>query len=188
MKTRAKELRRRIQQETGYRALFGSSSDCPPEVEESFLEHVLAFETAPRRTLHNLLTRLGIELPGPRELKDPELSQKLWQVIHALLQQSIVLGNTDHLSDRELYTLLWTETMHRLFVMCPRCTLQIDMTSSGSDNGMPVYLKYYASQAERELYSEMYPDFKMPDHEEPPARRDHLIPPVPPRSYPGRID
>ena len=41
---------------------------------------------------------------------------------------------------------------------------------------MPTYLKYYATEAQRELYSKIHPNFKMPEHVEPPRRRDHLIP------------
>ena len=136
------------------------------------------FDTCLKRTLIDLLGELGIELPRPKKLTDRELTVKLWEVIHALLGQSIVLGNTDHLSDRELYTLLWNETLREEYVISPHYTLNVDMTKTGIDNGMPIYLKYYASEEQRRMYSDVYPDFKMPEHVDPPRRRDHLIPDV----------
>jgi hypothetical protein len=135
------------------------------------------YETSPQ-TLVDLLEDLDIELPRPRKLTDRELTAKLWEVIHALLAQSIVLCNTDHLSDRELYTLLWNETLRKEYLILPRYALYIDMTRTGIDDGIPVYLQYYASEGQRQLYADIYPDFKMPDRVEPPRRRDHLIPDI----------
>src|SRR5262249_30967052 len=109
-------------------------------------------------------------------VRDAELTAKLWEVIYMLLRQSIVISNTDHLSDRELYTLLWNETLREEFVILPANTLHLDMTRTGIDDGMPIYLRYYASEEQREMYSELYPEFEMPPHVEPPPRRDHLIP------------
>jgi hypothetical protein len=181
MNKRIQQLRRKIREATGQNPVFGASHDCLPEVEEAFLENVLAYETSPKRTLLDVLGESGVELPRPKKLSDAELTAKLWEVIYTLLRQSIVIGNTDHLSDRELYTLLWNETFHKEFIISPNYTLHIDMTKTGIDDGMPVYLKYYASEAQRKLYSDAYPDFKMPEHVEPPRRRDHLIPDVPKR-------
>jgi hypothetical protein len=136
-------------------------------------------EMAPSLTLAEVLGDLAVELPSPARLKKRELMATLWKVIHALLAQSIVLCNTDHLSDLELYTLLWNETLREEFVICPYCTLHIDMTKTGTDDGIPIYLKYYASEEQRKVYRDFRPDFKMPEHVEPPKRRDHLIPDIP---------
>ena len=137
------------------------------------------FETSPKRTLIDLLAEANIDLPRPKKLTDQELTVKLWEIIHALLARWIVLGNTDHLTDRQFYIQLWNETLREEYVISPRHTLHIDMTKTGIDHGMPVYLKYYASEEQRRMYSEAYPDFEMPEHVDPPPRRDHLIPDVP---------
>ena len=55
------------------------------------------------------------------------------------------------------------------------------MTRACVDDGMPVYLKYYASEEQRHLYAQVYPDFEMPEHVDPLCRRDHLIPDDPPQ-------
>jgi hypothetical protein len=143
---------------------------------------VLTVDESPKRSLFDLLTKLHIQLPQPQKLTNRRLTAKLWEVIHVLLAQSIVLSNTDHLSDRELYTQLWTETLHKPFVISRHYTLYIDMTKTGVDEGMPIYLKYYASEVQRQMYAQFYPEFKMPKHVEPRRRRDHLIPDVLPQS------
>src|SRR5215813_1876926 len=122
-----------------------------------------ASEKFAKRTLLEVLGQLRIEPPNPKKLTDAQLTAKLWEIIRALLGQSVVLCNTDHLSDRELYALLWSETLRNEFVISSHYTLHIDMTKTGADGGMPVYLKYYATEAQRKMYSEWYPDFEMPE-------------------------
>jgi hypothetical protein len=56
-------------------------------------------------------------------------------------------------------------------------TMQIDMTESGNyEEGLRTYLTYYASEKERRRYAKMFRKMHIPDHIEPPKRRDHLIP------------
>jgi hypothetical protein len=124
----------------------------------------------------DLLKEAGMELPPPDKLADKQLIAKLWEVIHALLARSIIISNTDHLDDRQLYTLLWKEVLREEYVISPNHAVYIDVTRTGPDDGMVTYLKYYATESQRELYSEIHPEFKLPEHVEPPRRRDHLIP------------
>ena len=180
MKPRIQNLKQKIRAGIDEQSVFGRT-DGPPELEQPFVDAVLAFESCPRRTLLDVLGESAIELPEPEKLTDRELTATLWEVIHALLARFIVIGNTDHLSDRELYTQLWRQTLRQEFVILPRHTMQIDMTKTGADNDMSIYLKYYATEEQRQLYSQVYPDFKMPEHVEPPRRRDHLIPDDPSR-------
>jgi hypothetical protein len=184
MKTRIEELRQKIKEATGQNPTFGTAPGCPPEVEEAFLERVLVFETSPSRILVDVLADLGITLPPPDELKDKQLTAKLWEVINTLLLQRIVISNSDHLSDRELYELLWKETLREEFVICPPelgYTIHLDMTETcEEDSGMPTYLKYYASHKDRQMYAEANPGRALPERVEPPPRRDHLIPDCPP--------
>ena len=49
----------------------------------------------------------GISLPPPDELADSALNAELCEVINALALMGAYLEHTDHLSDRELYLLLW---------------------------------------------------------------------------------
>ncbi len=174
---RIEELKQKIRDATGQNPVFGTMNDCPPEVEEAFLKNVLAYETAPCKPLVEALLESGIAVPAPGELSDAQLSDKLWEVIHGLLALRISVGNTDHLSDRELYTLLYDDTLQNEFVIGLAQNTVVDMTElSDYDEGLRIYLKYYASEKERRSYAESFPDMKIPPHCEPPKRRDHLIP------------
>jgi hypothetical protein len=189
MNKRIKELRQKIREATGEEPVFGTSADCPPEVEEAFLERVLFLETTPKRTLFDVLAELGVELPRPNSLNDRELTAKLWEVIHRLLSKFVILCNTDHLSDREMYTQLWNETLRNECVISPKYAVHIDMTRTDDvDHGIPTYLKYYATEEQRRMYSRVHPEFKMPAHVEPPRRRDHLIPEDPLEGINGSVN
>ena len=67
---------------------------------------MIDFESAPQTTLTDKLVSMGIDLPPADSLSDEALSTKLWDIITQLGQLRIYLHNTNHLSDRELYTLL----------------------------------------------------------------------------------
>ena len=124
-----------------------------------------------------MLVQSGLKLPPPDHLTDSGLYDKLWELIRTLLELRISIDNTDHLSDRELYTVLCNETLQSDFAAGTGCILHIDMTESADyEEGLQTYLKYYASEKELRRYARMFPDLTIPAHCEPPARRDHLIP------------
>src|SRR5438128_6797506 len=79
-------------------------SDLPADMEEEFLKHILEFETAEQLTLMQWLENAGIEVPAPEELTDELLSDKLWEVINRMASLGAYLHNTNHLSDRKLYS------------------------------------------------------------------------------------
>ena len=174
---RIEELKQKIRNATGENPVFGTMHWCPPEVEEAFLKSVLEYETAPKKTLMDALVESGVNVPPPNDLPETELSHKLWEVIHGLLALRVSIGNTDHLSDRALYTLLYEETLYVDVIIGTEQTLQIDMTESGNyEDGLRTYLTYYASEKERRRYAKIFPKMHIPPHCEPPKRRDHLIP------------
>ena len=174
---RIEELKQKIRDATGESPIFGTINGFPPDVEEAFLRSVLAYETSPKKRLFEALVGSGVTLPAPEELSDSDLCRKLWEVIHGLIALRVSIGNTDHLSDRALYTLLFNETLNVEVVVGMEQTMQIDMTETGSyEDGLRTYLTYYASEKERCRYARIFPKLHIPPHVEPPRRRDHLIP------------
>ena len=64
-----------------------ADDDLPLDVEEAFLENVLAFETAPKTTYAKRLLTASIWLPSPDSLPSKALTEKLKEVVHGLAQQ-----------------------------------------------------------------------------------------------------
>ena len=155
------------------------SPDCPDEIAEKFLQQVLAFEDAEEKPLSDALAASGITLPPAAELDDRQLRDKLWEVIRAMSLYGHYLHNTDHLSDRELYTRLITEILPEPTTLLPQQSEfcgHIDLVGSGSDEDIQLYLKYYADEEAREQWGEDWPDDEIPPHEDPPYDRDRHLP------------
>jgi len=117
------------------------SDDCPPEVAAQFWQRVAAYEQAPLTTHFQQLEEAGVELPEPEAMDDQRLTAKLWEVIEALARLRVFLSQTDHLSDRELYTLLWREPVKDM-PLDESSAWHIDLTGSGSTEDTYLYLKY----------------------------------------------
>ena len=54
----------------------------------------------------------AVELPDPDSISDDDLTPKLWEVLSGLAERHIYLEDTDRLSDRELYAMLYHDA-HR---------------------------------------------------------------------------
>ena len=89
----------------------GSLDDCPAEVEEGFWKYVVDYEKAPWTTHFQQLENAGVLLPPPDSLNDEELTATLWDIIQKLALLRVFVEQTDHLSDRALYTHLWTNSL-----------------------------------------------------------------------------
>ena len=153
--------------------------DAPDEVIEQYWENVIAFETAPRTTHFDQLTKAGVDLPPPETLDDAALAGKLWQVIRTLADLRVFLSSTDHLSDRELYDLLWNDLLREGGPELPPDSgwvTHLDILGSGSEEDIYLRMRYYADEQERTSWLREFPDDEMPDHVDPPYDRDRLLP------------
>jgi hypothetical protein len=138
-----------------------------------------AWEDGPWTTNFAQLTAAGIDLPHPDTLDDTLLTAKLWEVIFALANLRVFLDQTDHLSDRELYTVLWNECLrHEVPDLPPHPdeASHVEMLGGWSNEDILNYLRYYADEDEREHWRRDCPDQEMPPHEDPPYDRDRMLP------------
>ena len=185
---RIAELKRRAEELAGGKMATGEMEDTPPEVEEGFWQYVVNYEKAPWTTNFKQLEDAGVELPAPETLDDEQLTKKLWEVIRALALLRVFLEDTDHLSDRELYTELWTDMLReevKAIPPDPDGAWHLSPLGGCSEEDIQLQMKYYADEEWRQQWQKDSPDFVMPDHEEPPYDRDRLLP-QPNYDGPGR--
>ena len=124
----------------------------PLKVENEYLASMLAWERAPAIPIAQWVDP-PIELPNPDSLSDSDLHLFLWQVIERLYSVRIILECTDHLSDRQLYTLMYRDILpsYEKKVDLPRNYLHWRCLD---DSDVDTWLRYYANNAERSRWQE----------------------------------
>jgi hypothetical protein len=173
---RIETLRARLQELGGE---VSHESDLPADLEEEFLKSILEYETAPPATLMQWLANAGLQVPPPEALSDEAIHQKLWEVINRMASLGAYLQNTNHLSDRELYSFLYREGLREevvLFPENPSYMYGLDLLGSGSEEDMQVYMRYFADEEYRQKWAADFPDFEIPLREQPPFDRDKDLP------------
>lgn len=176
---RVNELRESAREAAGGEMTSWESEETPPEVSEQFWRNVMAFESAGSTCHFDQLVQRGVQMPAPQELDDAQLSQKLWEVIHQLAEIDVYLSSTDHLGDRELYSLLWEDLLREVTPDLPpgsgwRCRL--DILGGCSEQDIYLHHMYYADEDERDRWRKDFPEDAMPDHVDPPYDRDRTLP------------
>ena len=172
-------LKRRAEELGAGQMEVDNLDDCPAETEEAFWKQVVDYEEAPWTTHFQQLENAGVALPSPDSLTDEQLTAKLWEVIQKLALIHVFIEQTDHLSDRELYTHLWTDSLReetKAFPLAANSACHIQMLGSGSEEDNLLYLKYYADDAERRRWHEDFPSDPIPTHEHLPYDRDRALP------------
>ena len=147
-------------------ASFHVGDDFDEEMRESFLRHVLAFEDQPETTIRAQFAASGYDAP-----------QDLWTLIGRLAELNIVIERTDHLDDAALCEFLLgflDEPLHLL--NDPGTIMHVDLIGSGSDEDNALFLRYYASDEEREHWMRELPNATLPPRERPRHDRDRLLP------------
>jgi hypothetical protein len=141
-----------------------------------------SFDTAPDTSQHEILRAEGVDFLPPEELDDAALTAKLWEVIRALAARQTFLHNTDHLSDRELYTHLFEECFHEITKDIPPGSgwiHGIDILGGCSEEDIALSHRYYSDDEERARWMASFPDYEMPPKEKPPYDRDRHLPKSP---------
>ena len=176
---RIEDLKRHAEELCGGQMQVSSLDDCSAEVEEAFWKHLVDYEEAPWTTHFQQLENAGVSLPPPDSLKDEELTAQLWAVIQKLALLHVFIEQTNHLSDRELYTQLWTDSLReetKALPLVANSACHIQMLGSGSEEDNLLYLKYYADDDERRHWREEFPKDPIPAHQDPPYDRDRALP------------
>jgi hypothetical protein len=180
---RINKLKQQLEEISGGEVTFGSASDCDPDVEEAFLEHVLAFESEEGVRPFDVLKREGFDLTPPQELTDDILEGKLLELIDALARYRLYLERTDHLSSRELYSWLWNDVLREEYTGLGVLDgdWHVDVLGGCSEEDLILSMRFYSTPLERARWAKEFPDFPMPPMEKPPYDRDrHLPHPEPP--------
>jgi len=149
------------------------------EMQEKFLERILFIEGQEEEPLFGQLESKNILLPPPEELNDADLHAKLWEVIHEMARIGYFISSTDHLSDRQLYALLWSDILRQPMSANPdplNVSCHIDILGGCSDEDLMIRLKYYADEDERTCWEGDFPDDEIPPREPLPYDRDRHLP------------
>jgi hypothetical protein len=177
---RIEDLKKRAEELSGGQMKVADPlDDYPAETEEEFWNYIVNYEEAPWTTHFQQLENAGVSFPAPDSLKDEELTAKLWELIQKLALLHVFLDQTDHLSDRELYTYLLNDCLReetKDMPLAANFACHIQLLSSGSEEDNFLYLKYYADDDWRQQWHKDWPNDPMPDHEDPPYDRDRLLP------------
>jgi hypothetical protein len=178
-KMRIDELKRQVDELAGGEMTSWKSDDMSAEMEEDFLRGIIAYESAPWTTNYQQLEEAGVAFPDPESMSDETLTERLFEVIDALARMRVFLTSTNHLSDRELYTQLWTDVLREDTPAMPFdefSAWHVDLIGSGSEEDIYLWMKYYADERTRNDWMRDWPDYEMPEHEEAPFDRDRHLP------------
>lgn len=175
---RIDQLKKQVIAKAGSPDNLWISKSLSPEIQQRFLENILAIEEneLKEEPLIDILKRDGLEVVPPDNLDDAQLTAKLWEVINAMARLRHHLERTDHLSDRELYEWLWTEILHEPASVSPSEICYIDILGGCSQEDLELNLRYYASEDDRLDWAEEFPEDTIPPHEPLPYDRDRHLP------------
>lgn len=138
--------------------------------ENEFLESMLEWERAPILPISRWFEP-ELVLPHPDSLSGHQLALVLRATIEKLYEQHVVLDFTDHLSDYQLYCIIYRDILPSQEKKLDRRTTFLHWDCANIHDDPEIWLRYYASEAERELWAEEN-DEPLPARAEPPFRRE----------------
>ncbi|MCH2595837.1 MAG: hypothetical protein MKZ95_08520 [Pirellulales bacterium] len=139
--------------------------------ENEFLQSMLDWERAPILPICDWFVP-SLELPAPETLDEERLHVLLYETIHKLYDQRIVLDFTDHLTDRQLYCLICRDILPAHEKRIERLSNYLHWDCANTNDDPDIWLRYYASDEDREAW-EAEMGGELPKMEDPPYVR-HL--------------
>jgi hypothetical protein len=127
----------------------------PLAMENEFLASMLAWKMAPVLPIYRWFDP-ELRPPRPDSLRDEDLHDILWTVIQKLFDKRIVLDFTDHLSDRELYCLVYRDILPAREKKIDNRTSYIHWDCARAGGDPETWLRYYATEDERQAWTETY--------------------------------
>ncbi len=144
------------------------------------------------RSRRQIFARYGFAVLRPSEMDDRQLPGRLWELLYAAAARRFFFCSTDHLSDRDFYTLIWEHWLDKPTADIPpeAETNTTSIISEFNARGMTheeIWLRYYADEDDERLWHSTDPDFVFPPHEDPPYDRDRFlpVPPIPLEAHAG---
>lgn len=121
--------------------------------ENEFLQSMLEWERAPILPVCQWFEPV-LEIPTPESLDDEQLTTVLYQTIERLFEKQIVLDFTDHLSDRELYCLIYRDILPAHEKLIHRQHNYLHWDCANTDGDPDTWLRFYASEEDRQAWAE----------------------------------
>ncbi len=121
--------------------------------ENDFLESMLEWERAPMVPVGEWFEP-ALSLFDHEQLSDEEVQKLLASTLQALFTKNVVLDFTDHLSDRELYTLIARDILPTYEKKLNRRNTYLHWDCADTSGDPETWLRYYASEEEREMWVE----------------------------------
>lgn len=147
---------------------------------------------SPSCTPREIFARSGYAPLPPSALDDRQLPGRLWKLLYAAAARRFFFCFSNHLSDRELYTLLHEQWLDELTLDIPleaetNTTLIVSELNANGLSHEEIYLRYYADEDDLALWRTTEPDAVFPRHEDPPFDRDRFLPtpPIPLEAHAG---
>ena len=141
----------------------------PLAMENEFLAAMLAWEQAPVLPIYRWFDP-ELRPPRPGMLNDADLHTILLDVINKLYDKRIILDFTDHLNDRQLYCLIYRDILPSREKMIDTARNYLHWDCTGTSSDPETWLRYYATQEERQAWSEAYHQ-PLPEQAQPPHQR-----------------
>jgi hypothetical protein len=138
--------------------------------ENEFLASMLEWERAPMLPICRWFEP-ELVIPVPDRISQDQMSAVLISTIDKLFQKHIVLDFTEHLSDYDLYCLIYRDILPAYEKKLDRRDTYLHWDCANTSDDPETWLRYYANDEDREIWAAENEEEDIPPHEDPPYPR-----------------